>query len=31
MDKIRRRFGNDAVARAAGLGQRYNDFNPFRG
>lgn len=31
MDKMRRRFGNDAVMRAAGLGIKQNDFNPFNG
>jgi DNA polymerase-4 len=31
MDKMRRRFGNDAVIRAAGLGIKQNDFNPFNG
>ncbi len=32
MDKMRRRFGNDAVMRAAGLGiKQRGDFNPFNG
>jgi DNA polymerase-4 len=31
MDKLRRRFGTDAVMRAAGLGIKQNDFNPFNG
>ena len=32
MDKMRRRFGNDAVMRAAGLGLNHrSDFNPFNG
>ncbi len=29
MDKLRKRFGKDAVQRAAGMGIRHNDFNPF--
>lgn len=29
MDKIRRRFGKDAVQRSASLGIKHNDFNPF--
>jgi len=31
MDKMRRRFGSDAVLRAAGLGISHHDFNPFKG
>lgn len=31
MDKLRRRFGTDAVMRAAGLGIKQHDFNPFSG
>ena len=31
MDNLRKRFGNDAVVRAAGMGIRHNDFNPFKG
>ena len=31
MDKIRKRFGNDYIARAAGFGIKHNDFNPFNG
>jgi len=31
MDKLRRRFGSDAVMRAAGLGIKQIDFNPFNG
>jgi DNA polymerase IV len=29
MDKMRNRFGKDAIQRAVGLGIRQNDFNPF--
>jgi DNA polymerase-4 len=29
MDKLRKRFGRDAVQRAAGMGIRHNDFNAF--
>lgn len=29
MDKLRKRFGRDAVQRAAGMGIKHNDFNPF--
>ncbi len=29
MDKLRKRYGKDAVQRAAGLGIKHNDFNPF--
>jgi DNA polymerase-4 len=31
LDKIRKRFGNEAVTRAVGLGTHYSDFNPFKG
>lgn len=31
MDKMRKRFGTDAVIRAAGIGLKQNDFNPFNG
>lgn len=31
MDNLRKRFGNNAVVRAAGMGTRHNDFNPFKG
>ncbi|MGE0569270.1 MAG: hypothetical protein AB7O73_15125 [Bacteroidia bacterium] len=31
MDKIRKRFGKDAVQRAIGLGVKQHDFNPFNG
>lgn len=31
MDKLRRRFGTDAVMRAASLGIEHHDFNPFNG
>jgi DNA polymerase-4 len=31
MDKMRRRFGDDAVQRAVGLGFHLRDFNPFNG
>lgn len=31
LDKIRKRFGKDAVTRAVGLGMKHNDFNPFKG
>jgi DNA polymerase-4 len=31
MDKMRRRFGEDAVQRAVGLGFHLRDFNPFNG
>ncbi|HXB11610.1 MAG TPA: DNA polymerase IV [Bacteroidia bacterium] len=31
MDKLRKRFGRDAVQRAGGLGIRLRDFNPFNG
>jgi DNA polymerase IV len=31
MDKMRNRFGKDAVQRAVGLGIKQNDFNPFNG
>lgn len=31
MDKLRKRFGKDAVQRAGGLGVRLRDFNPFNG
>jgi DNA polymerase-4 len=31
MDKMRLRYGKDAVGVAAGLGTRRNDFNPFNG
>jgi DNA polymerase-4 len=31
MDKMRLRYGKDAVGVAAGLGTRHNDFNPFNG
>jgi DNA polymerase-4 len=31
MDKMRKRFGTDAVIRAAGIGLSRNDFNPFNG
>lgn len=31
MDKMRKRFGTDAVIRAAGIGIKQNDFNPFNG
>jgi len=29
MDKLRKRFGKEAVQRAAGMGIKHNDFNPF--
>ena len=29
MDKLRKRYGKDAVQRAAGMGIKHNDFNPF--
>jgi DNA polymerase-4 len=31
MDKLRRRFGREAVQRAAGMEIKHNDFNPFNG
>jgi len=31
MDKMRQRYGKDAIKRAAGLGVTHNDFNPFNG
>lgn len=31
MDKMRNRYGKDAVIRAAGLGIKHHDFNPFNG
>lgn len=31
MDKMRKRFGTDAVLRAAGIGIKQRDFNPFNG
>ncbi len=31
MDKMRLRYGKDAVGIAAGLGVKHNDFNPFNG
>lgn len=31
MDKMRKRFGTDAVLRAAGIGIKQKDFNPFNG
>lgn len=31
MDKMRKRFGTDAVLRAAGVGIKQRDFNPFNG
>lgn len=31
MDKIRNRYGNDAVARAVGMDVEHHDFNPFGG
>ncbi len=31
MDKLRKRYGNDAVVRAAGMNVGRNDFNPFKG
>lgn len=31
MDKMRKRFGTDAVLRAAGVGIKQRDFNPFKG
>lgn len=31
MDKIRKRFGKDAVQRVASLGIKHHDFNPFKG
>lgn len=31
MDKMRLRYGADAVQRASGMGIRHNDFNPFNG
>lgn len=30
MDKMRKRFGTDAVLRAAGIGMSRSDFNPFK-
>lgn len=31
MDKLRKRYGNDAIVRAAGMGTKLRDFNPFKG
>jgi DNA polymerase-4 len=31
MDKLRKRFGRDAVQRAAGMEIKHSDFNPFNG
>jgi DNA polymerase-4 len=31
MDRLKKRYGNDAVMRAAGLGFHLRDFNPFNG
>lgn len=31
MDKLRNRYGNDAVMRAAGMDITHHDFNPFKG
>lgn len=31
MDKMRKRFGTDAILRAAGIGIKQRDFNPFNG
>jgi DNA polymerase-4 len=31
MDKLRKRFGREAVQRAAGMNIKHNDFNPFNG
>jgi DNA polymerase-4 len=31
MDRIRKRFGNDAVQRAVGMDVRHREFNPFNG
>ena len=31
MDKIRNRFGKDALTRAVGIDMKHNDFNPFNG
>lgn len=31
MDKLRKRFGRAAVQRAAGMGVKHHDFNPFNG
>ena len=31
MDKIRKRFGDNAIARAEGFGVKHNNFNPFNG
>ena len=31
MDKLRKRFGMDAIQRAAGMGIKQHDFNPFNG
>jgi DNA polymerase-4 len=31
MDKIRKRFGKDAIHRAVGMDEKLHDFNPFKG
>lgn len=31
MDKIRKRFGKDAIQRAVGMNEHLHDFNPFKG
>jgi len=31
MDRIRKRYGNQAVMRAVGMGVKHSDFNPFNG
>ncbi len=31
MDKIRKRFGKDAIHRAVGMNEKLHDFNPFKG
>ena len=31
MDKMRNRYGQDAVQRASGMGIKHSDFNPFNG
>ncbi len=31
MDKMRKRYGKEAIMRAVGMGVKHNDFNPFNG
>lgn len=31
MDKIRKRYGKEAIHRAVGMGEKLSDFNPFKG